>query len=147
MAEEWGKIIIKANDEITQTFNVNYCTGLVQLADFSKVNVRQLENSLGNIDKVELKAGYVILSYDCSDWLEMSKLFVTSAINIEYYAKHGDEYGTLSFFALSADGSRLALEYDDEGDLMEDEDYKEEITVKLKQWMHLIPEEIKQYIE
>lgn len=145
MAEEWGEIVIKASDSIASVFERdNFNAALKQLADYADINAKSIDTSNATVDEIEIKANYIYLSYDCSEWVNLSNSFVSSAQNIEYFSRHTDEYGTLAFFALTADGEKLAFQFDQDGDAMEDESYQEEMKNKLNEWKSMIPDNVKQ---
>lgn len=145
MAEEWGEIIIKTSDSIASVFERdNFNTVLKKLADYADIKNEIVDESNVTIDEIEIKEAYIYLSYDCSEWVNLSNTFVSNAQNIEYYSRHTDEYGTLTFFALTVDGKKIAFQFDQDGDAMEDESYQEEMTSKLNEWKAMIPASVKQ---
>ena len=102
-----------------------------------------MNRGLGVIEDVSTKDGYIQLSYDCSEWVRVSEAFVSKGEGIEYYARHGDEYGTLSFLALTQDGRRVGFEFDQDGDAMEEEGYRERIIGQINEWKAIIPKSVK----
>jgi len=142
--EEWGRMIVKAPKETLAHFaKGNIANALAQLANYAGIDSKAVEHANAIMDTAELKEGYLTLLYDCSEWVDISMAFVSKGSNIEYYARHGDEYGTLSFFALTASSERFCLQFDEGGDAMEDEAYQEKMIGKLNQWKSLIPQSVK----
>lgn len=143
--EEWSRVIVKAPKEILVLFEKgNVANALAQLAMYAGIDSRAVEQTNVVIDNAELKDTYLALSYDCSEWVDISTAFVSKGSKIEYYARHGDEYGTLSFFALTPSGEKFCLQFDEGGDAMEDEEYQEKMIGKLNQWKSLVPQDVNQ---
>ncbi len=142
--EEWGKVIVKAPEDITAQFDADVIDALKQLATFASIDTKVIERSHATVDAIEGKGDFLMLSYDCSEWVDISVAFVSKGSDIEYYARHGDEYGTQSFYALTANGDKHGLQIDEGGDAMECEDYQDEMTEKLNAWKSAIPDAVKQ---
>lgn len=143
MAEEWGTIIIRSNEKLACSFkNRQLGEAFRELADFSGVDGSFLFPLKSTVDEIAVDSDTVILSYDCSEWVSVSETFISKAVGIEFYAKHADEYGMLNFLALTPDGKRFAVEIDQEGDSMEDEEYQESTLGLLGAWRESIPIDI-----
>ncbi len=144
MAEEWGNIVIKASQETADLFCAGNTTeAMEKLVVEAGLDTKVLNRGHGVIEEVSTEGGYIKLAYDCSEWGKVSEAFVSKGTNIEYYARHGDEYGKLSFLALRGEGQRIGFEFDQDGDAMEDEEYQERIINQINEWKAIIPESVK----
>jgi hypothetical protein len=144
MSEEWGEIIIKAPAKINAAFVAgDYIQGFTKLAEFSGIDATAIGNFYINNAEVNYKKHYLYLSYECAELSHLSSIFVSQGKNIEYYARHGDEYGTMNFYALSIN-NKLSLQFDDGGEAFEDEDYQKQTINTLEKWKLLIPKEVKE---
>lgn len=144
MAEEWGSIVIKASQETTDLFTAGKTSeGLEKLVVEAGLDINVLERGHGAIEEVITDSGYIRLAYDCSEWTSVSEALVSKGIGVEYYARHGDEYGRLSFLALTGEGKRLGFDFDQDGDAMEDESYQARIIEQIDAWKAIIPDAVK----
>ena len=140
--EESGTIIISTSVELLSQLEADPPAGLQALAQSAGVSGKPFRRL--SIDQVERHGDYVKLSYDCSEGVNVSIAFVSKGSGIEYYARHSDEYGTYSFYALTASGIKHGFQIDAGGDAMEYDDYVDEIAGKLDAWKQAIPDAVKQ---
>ena len=144
MAEEWGTVIVKASEEIATVFEAgNHRVALKQLAEFAELDGAVVEKSIAAVDEVSKVGPYAVLTYHCSEWIDLSVAFVSRGANIEYYGRHGDEYGTLSFYALNENGEKLGFQFDEDGDEWDYPDFAERTAAKLKQWHEALPQTLR----
>ena len=147
MAEEWGQVVIKTNDELmSEIKNAENgdAAGFVQrLAAVANVDRAILDGADCRIGDVELQGGYALLNFSCSDWSRISTAFVGKGSDIEYYFSGQDEYGTAEFFALNHAGERFGYAFDQGGDAWDIDGYEDEVTGKLKEWKSKVPDALK----
>lgn len=145
MAEEWGTVFVKADEEIlTKVANGNDDAEAARLlAEAGGVSAQKIEPLTLRTDTVDMKNGYLVIGYDCADFRAFSEIFANHANGIELYARTQDEYGSVSLSALTAAGERLHFEYDQGGDLCDIPEYVDAATAKVEQWIALVPEDVK----
>lgn len=137
MAEEWGSIVIKAPADARKAFmrdKDDLPTAVEHLSDFCDADISCVNLAELRAHSITNKAGYIRLDYDGPNWLEFSVAMLSNARNIAYYARHGDEYGTNTYFSLTPAGKKISVAHDLEGD----ED-NEDILVELGRWVGSLP--------
>lgn len=147
MAEEWGTVVIKAENKIIDMLSANSdaTDAIKALSQYGGVTSETIENLNSTIGELEVKNDYAKLDFDCSEWKTFSELFVKDAKNIEWYARIVDEYGTTDFYLLNTDAVRIHFSFDQGGDMCEIEGYEEEVMEKINNWISKLPEDLKNY--
>lgn len=137
-------IAVKAPVEIRKsvTKRANDLTEkLAILANHLGIEADRLNQSVMQADSISDKAGFIVIEYDCSEWVGFSKVAIKAKSNVEYFARHGDEYGTSYYFSKDKDGKTVSICLDEEGDdedLEEDDDNKRD----LGRWVHALPKRL-----
>ena len=148
MPEEWGKIVIQVGEEVAGLFNKKmYSEALVEVASETGI---ESGTALGLVDgchQVVVGEGYIQLTYDVAELAVASERFFNEISGREYYARHTDEYGTMTFFSLASDGAKIKLVFDQDGDAMEDDSYRESVTRELTEWIASVPGVVKSQFE
>lgn len=148
MPEEWGKIVVQATPEVRDLFKKKrYSEALERLASDAGMAAGVTRGLIDACQRVAVSHGYVELSYDCAELADVSEALVDEAAGLEYYARHTDEYGTMTFLAITDDGEKISLVFDQDGDAMEDDDYRGSVTEDLRDWMTAVPDEVKSQFE
>lgn len=140
MAEETGIIVIKASEKIHALFHEDKLEeGLKKLAVFANVDPEVFTTYSWAVDSVKDRAGYIGLSYQIGNWIEISNEFLKNASGIEYYAYLSNEYGGQYFYSIPNDSEKYHVEFEFDSDIMEYEDYQEEIRGQLQELVESIP--------
>lgn len=141
--EECGEIIIVAPEDVVAHFDTDVIEALKKLAVFAGVNDKVVNAGKGAISDVERNGKLVRLSYDFAEWVDFSMAFVSLASGIEYYSRHADEYGGLCFLALPPSGKRSGVRFDQGGDEMEYEAYRQKARTRLLEWQSNVSDVVK----
>ena len=153
MSEAWGKVIIKASDEIHTNLAkdnryVNEET-ISQLLTYAGL-MPSIDREMGfSIEGVQRKGNYVALDIFDGNWIELARNISRNGKNIEIYAYVGDEYGTVVFCALNQDCSNIEYWYEQDGgdescqDGFDEDAFYKEISDKKNKWLSLIPQQVK----
>ncbi len=145
MAEEWGTVIIKADEKVLDLLRKSESIDLAleELCRIGGIEYNDIKGLCADIESLLIKDGYGQFDFEISEWKRFSTLFVRSANDIEWYARIGDEYGSLNFFLLNEDGERVSFSIDQGGDMCEEEGYVEEAIAKINQWVSKLPQKIR----
>ena len=143
MAEEWGVIAVKAPVDIRKsvTKRANDVTEKISiLANHLGFECGLVDQSERQFDSISNTAGFIVIEYDGSEWVDFSKAAIETKSNVEYYARHGDEYGTSYYFSKDKEGKTLSICLDEEGD---DEAFVgDNIKRDLGRWVNAIPKRL-----
>ncbi len=143
--EESGSIIISAPSEILDIFEEDLLEALEAFVESAGMDVEMLYEDEIRVDNGMIRKGaYLELSYDMAEWANFSMAFVSGAQNVEYYSHHSNEYGGTTFTALNAKQERASLQFDQGGDCMESDSYRNKIVEGYKHWRSLVPDAIEQ---
>ncbi len=142
MVEEWGALIIKANVKLTEAFagcGISLVGPMKQLARVASLDPEALLETLSTPGLIKIKSQYIELTYDCAAWLAFSDYVSSTAIGIEFYACHRDEYGTIWLYSLAADGARFSLRID-----VDEDDLDDETKIEIGRWIRSVPAVVKE---
>ena len=145
MAEEWGSVVIKASDDVVSLLQDTNdgCPAAIKLGQDGQIAEDKIRDVNCGFHEFDVKDGYAQIRFHCSDWKQLSELFVRDAANVEWYATVFDEYGTADFYLLNGDGERFHRNFDMGGDLCDIDGYVEEVQDDLAKWESLVPEVLK----
>jgi len=144
MSEETGIVVIKASEEIHALFREDKISeGLRELAAFANVAPEIFSTHSWAVDGVKDRAGYIGLSYEIGNWIDISAAFLNSATGIEYYAYLSNEYGGQYLYSIPNDSEKYHVEFEFDSDIMEYEDYQQEIRGQLQELVDSIPTTVK----
>lgn len=143
MAEEWGKLIIRANGRLARLFEVagsDITSPIAHLANLSGLDGALLASRASHADGITVAEDYVLLEYACAEWRSFAEALFEGAFNIEFYAHIHDEYGMSAYYALNTDGEKVRVITEFEGD-----DFDEDrARIDLGRWVASLPRELAQ---
>lgn len=135
MAEEWGYIAVKVPNDIND--KVSKKVSISDLFDYADLDSSDFDLDVMSVDSVSVISGYLVLEYDCSEWVDFSEKMYQKEGDIQYFAWHGDEYGTKCFYSLNLSEEQIKVSIECE----EDED-DIEIKIQLGVWVESLPKEL-----
>ncbi len=137
MAEEWGYIAIEAPKNIHESIINNASNTINGLVEYVDLDNEKLDLSAMGFDSINSLGAYIVLEYDCSEWVGFSEQLFKTESEIEYIAWHGDEYGTKYFYSLNRGKEAIKISFETE----EDED-DIELKIQLGAWVESLPKQL-----
>jgi hypothetical protein len=146
VAEESGILVIKGPEALLKKFigaeNSDTTELLSELAEVTGMQRKHLDREDYVFYSAEMKAGYLKLEYDCSEWSFISVSIVHTAKDIELYSRVSNEYGVKRYFALTNKGKKFVYSIDPESGQLDKKKGAEEAVHQLKEWLDRIPEDV-----
>ena len=146
MAEEWGTVIIKTEIDLLKklkTTREHPEQALVEMATITVQDYSEFIDLDFHIDSIKIKSGYAYIEFNCSELHLLTRFFINAEKNLEWYARIQDEYGTCYFYALNKNKEKYSFEFDQGGDLGDDEDYENNVMAQLDNWINFLPSDLK----
>jgi hypothetical protein len=155
MAEAWGKIVIKASEELLSPLadSEDGIDGQTMLEFFSEVGadteaapgVEPLsEDDEWAIERIELFDDHLRIDSFGDEWMGLMEALVKSARGIEVYGSINHEHGGSALFALDRNGEPFYAEVSDEGEGDPNAEVSDEELSE--QWRALIPADFADYV-
>jgi hypothetical protein len=155
MAEAWGKIVIKAPEDLLALLSEaeDLIEGPAMLDFFAEVGadvdaapgVEPLsEDDEWYLDRLELFDDHLRIDSFGDNWMGLMEALVKSARGIEVYGSIAHEHGGSALFALDRNGEPFYAEIAEEG---EGDPNAEVSDAELKaQWQELVPADFADYV-
>ena len=83
--EEVGYILVNATDKIISSVQAkNYSQVLEDLLELAGLSASILDQSDASIDSATVNGGYILIDYDCSEWVALADQIVKKVLVLNF---------------------------------------------------------------